>query len=130
MRSRYTAHVELAAEYLNTTQRGARLASFSRSEMETGARSLKWIGLKVVDVADGAEDDKEGTVEFIASFEKDGQIGTHHERSTFVRGGQGWLYTSGKNPNQPVRREAAKVGRNQPCPCGSGKKYKKCCGKR
>ena len=29
---------------------------------------------------------------------------------------------------QPVRREGAKVGRNDPCPCGSGKKYKKCCG--
>ena len=28
----------------------------------------------------------------------------------------------------PVRREAAKVGRNDPCPCGSGRKYKKCCG--
>jgi preprotein translocase subunit SecA len=27
----------------------------------------------------------------------------------------------------PVRREAPKVGRNDPCPCGSGKKYKKCC---
>jgi preprotein translocase subunit SecA len=27
-----------------------------------------------------------------------------------------------------IRREAAKVGRNDPCPCGSGKKYKKCCG--
>ncbi|MFO7595114.1 MAG: SEC-C metal-binding domain-containing protein, partial [Desulfocurvibacter africanus] len=29
---------------------------------------------------------------------------------------------------QPVKREAPKVGRNDPCPCGSGKKYKKCCG--
>ncbi len=29
----------------------------------------------------------------------------------------------------PLRREAPKVGRNDPCPCGSGKKYKKCCGK-
>jgi len=28
----------------------------------------------------------------------------------------------------PYRREAPKVGRNDPCPCGSGKKYKKCCG--
>jgi preprotein translocase subunit SecA len=27
------------------------------------------------------------------------------------------------------RRETPKVGRNDPCPCGSGKKYKKCCGK-
>ena len=30
---------------------------------------------------------------------------------------------------QPVRRSAEKVGRNDPCPCGSGKKYKKCCGR-
>ena len=30
---------------------------------------------------------------------------------------------------QPVRRAADKVGRNDPCPCGSGKKYKKCCGR-
>ncbi len=29
----------------------------------------------------------------------------------------------------PVKRDAPKVGRNDPCPCGSGKKYKKCCGK-
>ncbi|MDX1503354.1 MAG: SEC-C metal-binding domain-containing protein [Thermoanaerobaculia bacterium] len=27
-----------------------------------------------------------------------------------------------------MTRSAAKVGRNEPCPCGSGKKYKKCCG--
>ena len=31
--------------------------------------------------------------------------------------------------SQPVRREGPKVGRNDPCPCGSGKKYKQCCGK-
>jgi len=30
---------------------------------------------------------------------------------------------------EPVRREAPKIGRNEPCPCGSGKKYKDCCGK-
>ena len=41
--------------------------------------------------------------------------------------------TSGGGDNsvkkQPVRRSADKVGRNDPCPCGSGKKYKKCCGR-
>ena len=30
---------------------------------------------------------------------------------------------------KPVKREDNKVGRNDPCPCGSGKKFKKCCGK-
>ncbi|OPY59818.1 MAG: preprotein translocase subunit SecA [Pelotomaculum sp. PtaU1.Bin065] len=33
-----------------------------------------------------------------------------------------------EGPKQPVRREN-KIGRNDPCPCGSGKKYKKCCGR-
>jgi preprotein translocase subunit SecA len=31
-------------------------------------------------------------------------------------------------PLMPIRRDEPKVGRNDPCPCGSGKKYKKCCG--
>lgn len=35
---------------------------------------------------------------------------------------------SGKKP-QPIRRKGKKIGRNDPCPCGSGKKYKKCCGR-
>jgi preprotein translocase subunit SecA len=30
---------------------------------------------------------------------------------------------------KPVKREVPKVGRNDPCPCNSGKKYKNCCGK-
>ncbi len=34
-----------------------------------------------------------------------------------------------KAPSEPVRRDAGKVGRNDLCPCGSGKKYKKCCGR-
>ncbi len=31
-------------------------------------------------------------------------------------------------PTAPIRRDTPKVGRNDPCPCGSGRKYKKCCG--
>ena len=36
---------------------------------------------------------------------------------------------AGITQNQPAKRDAKKVGRNDPCPCGSGKKYKNCCGK-
>ena len=39
------------------------------------------------------------------------------------------LSRGGDTAPQPQRRETQKVGRNDPCPCGSGKKYKKCCGK-
>ncbi len=34
---------------------------------------------------------------------------------------------SGNGESQPVKKEGKKIGRNEPCPCGSGKKYKKCC---
>jgi len=39
------------------------------------------------------------------------------------------VYSAGDAPPAPKRREVAKVGRNDPCPCGSGKKFKKCHGK-
>ncbi|MBC2695887.1 MAG: preprotein translocase subunit SecA [Desulfobacteraceae bacterium] len=45
---------------------------------------------------------------------------------------QNLVYSSGDDvpqPKKPVKRAAQKIGRNAPCPCGSGKKYKKCCGK-
>ena len=41
----------------------------------------------------------------------------------------GEVVTSSPEPSQPIRRESGVVGRNDPCPCGSGKKYKNCCGK-
>jgi SWIM/SEC-C metal-binding protein len=55
----------------------------------------------------------------------------------------GWKYTIGLEPDKPEditdletllnppkpKIAEKKVGRNEPCPCGSGKKYKKCCGK-
>jgi SEC-C motif-containing protein len=52
----------------------------------------------------------------------------HHERSVFEKIENRWYFKEGEmmKPKQ-VRREAPKVGRNDPCPCGSGKKYKKCC---
>ena len=40
-------------------------------------------------------------------------------------------YSHGGSAERPetVKREGKKIGRNEPCPCGSGKKYKKCCGR-
>lgn len=39
------------------------------------------------------------------------------------------FWQSHRTPQKPVTRESPKVGRNDPCPCGSGKKFKQCCGK-
>ena len=44
---------------------------------------------------------------------------------------QQMVFSGGEEPERrkPVKREAQKIGRNAPCPCGSGKKYKRCCGR-
>ncbi|HSH47981.1 MAG TPA: preprotein translocase subunit SecA, partial [Halomonas sp.] len=46
-----------------------------------------------------------------------------------VQGGQQARAPAPGADGQPLRREGPKIGRNDPCPCGSGKKYKRCCGK-
>jgi preprotein translocase subunit SecA len=44
---------------------------------------------------------------------------------------QPMVFSGGGEPEKkkPQKRSAKKIGRNAPCPCGSGKKYKKCCGR-
>jgi SEC-C motif-containing protein len=68
-------------------------------------------------------------VEFIAKYAIDGNDFKHHERATFRRIDGDWFYMDGDMVKpKPVVRDKPKVGRNEPCPCGSGKKYKKCHG--
>jgi preprotein translocase subunit SecA len=49
--------------------------------------------------------------------------------AAMARGGGGSL-TDSSPESRTIRRSGRKIGRNDPCPCGSGKKYKKCCGQR
>ena len=60
------------------------------------------------------------------------QVATEEEAEQLEQDQQPMFFshgeTSGGSKPKPARR-SAKIGRNQPCPCGSGKKYKKCCGR-
>lgn len=62
-------------------------------------------------------------VEFKATYKDDSNIGVLHETSRFIRDNGVWFYVDGDlhGPQQE------NVGRNEPCPCGSGRKFKKCC---
>jgi len=127
MRSRYAAFVRHEIDYLVATHHPA-----SRDQMDVDAASAwssqsQWLGLEVVD---SAVDGDRGTVEFIARYAVDGRELAHHERSRFARIDGAWFYEDGDGVRpKPVVKDASKVGRNEPCPCGSGKKYKKCCGR-
>jgi SEC-C motif-containing protein len=104
-------------------------ADYDESSSRAWAERAEWHGIKIVKTEKGGPGDQEGQVEFVVSFTESGVRQKHHELSLFKKTGGTWYFSTGKPlPAQPVVHASAKAGRNDPCPCGSGKKYKKCCG--
>jgi SEC-C motif domain protein len=125
MRSRYTAFVVGNIEHVDRTHAAEIRDDFNRAEAERAAEEIEWLGL---DIRRVSEEVDTGTVEFMVRMRRDGQELAQYEVSSFRRIDGNWFYTGGKtSPNVPPRR-VLKIARNDPCPCGSGKKYKKCCG--
>ena len=65
--------------------------------------------------------------EFEAVYERDNLKDIHHEKARFIKKDGKWLYKDGDIVPKTIFRTGPKIGRNDPCPCGSGKKYKHCC---
>lgn len=96
MRSRYTAHVILAIDYLwNTWSQEERIRS-SKTEIAAWASSCEWLGLQIIETQDGDVRDNQGLVNFIALFRQNGELQQHHEVSIFKKTLQGWQYVSHK----------------------------------
>lgn len=137
MRSRYAAFVLRDGSYLLST-----LAEENRSGFDAASiahDTTCWTELEIIDCQAGGVLDQTGIVEFIAHFNENGKPHQLHERSNFARRNGTWFYVDGIFPGarrldgtdtslQRQNPSTAKVGRNDPCPCGSGKKFKKCCG--
>ncbi|SOD95455.1 SEC-C motif-containing protein [Caenispirillum bisanense] len=128
MRSRYTAYVVGRIDYLQRTNAAALADVFDAEQSAASAEGVTWTGLTIVDVTGGGPDDETGRVEFRARFERLGQQLEHHEAALFHREDGRWVYAEAQMNPKGAPRRVEKVGRNDPCPCGSGKKYKKCCG--
>jgi SEC-C motif-containing protein len=113
MRSRYSAYVRANAEYL--------LASTVKENRYPGdielikefSTSVEWLKLGVLNAVND-------TVEFKAYYKDKESIQVLHEKSNFVKEDGVWRYKDGE-------LYKTKVERNESCPCGSGKKFKKCC---
>ncbi|WP_426448966.1 YchJ family protein [Siccibacter colletis] len=118
MRSRYCAFVMKNADYLVATWHPSCHAETFTSDIAAGFATTHWLGLTIYEEADGSTPD-EGFVSFVARFQENDRSGAIIERSRFLRDGVRWYYIDGTRPQS---------GRNDPCPCGSGKKFKKCCG--
>lgn len=129
MRSRYTAFTRGDVAHLLRTMTPEIRVDFDPVETARIAAEAEWLGLEVRAVTGGAAGEETGAVEYIASFRLNGQKRIHHERAEFRHDPEaGWLVSGGEvSPKGETVRNTA-PGRNDPCPCGSGKKYKKCCG--
>ena len=118
MRSRYSAHVLGDLGYLEQTWHPDYRPSPLR--LEDG---LKWLGLEVLGSGESGD---QAWVEFEARFLANGRLDALRERSRFRRVDGRWLYTDGER--RPPGFRSRKPGRNEACPCGSGAKFKRCCG--
>lgn len=107
MRSRYEAFVNMDGEYLSktTTQK-------TSTDMSV-YKNIEWLRLDVIDAHDNI-------VEFKAFYRESGVMMVLHEISTFTKVDGEWKYEDGE-------LLASSIQRNEICPCGSARKYKKCC---
>lgn len=128
MRSRYSAYAKREVDYLYTSLHPKARENYDAKSTRDWANSTEWQNLEIVTTEKGTAKDEEGTVEFIASYKENGTDKKHHEVSLFKKENGVWYFVDGRLPAvKQVIREAPKVGRNDPCLCGSGKKFKKCC---
>ena len=118
MRSRYSAYVMQDTRYLVATWHPSCHAERFSAAIEESYPSTQWLGLTLLSY-ETVPESNQGYVTFFARFTENGRESFIHERSRFLREEQRWYYIDGTFPP---------IGRNDQCPCGSGKKYKKCCG--
>ncbi len=128
MRARYSAYVRLQTDYLFDTTHPDHRRGYDHKGTREWAESAEWEGLEILGSQKGGAGDSDGEVEFIARYRLKGAQHEHHELAHFKREKGDWYFTEGTMV-KPKPLSVNKIGRNEPCPCGSGAKYKKCCGK-
>lgn len=118
MRSRYSAFCDQNMSYLFNTWDPA----FRPMAEDILSNTAQYLSLQILNTQGGQVDDTTGKVTFIARYLISDTLYTMQETSSFVKKDGVWLYEEGENQ---VERE--RVKKNSSCPCGSGKKFKRCC---
>lgn len=127
MRSRYSAFAKGELDHVEKTHLPSTRKDLDMNGVRSWATQSEWLGLEIRETEKGLEKDSTGKVEFKCKFIFNGAEQTHHELSTFEKVDGEWFFVDGVMKNNTLRRAEPKVGRNDPCSCGSGKKAKKCC---
>ncbi len=126
MRSRYTAYTRINIDYIIRTMKPPANIGFDADATKQWAEDANWSQL---DVLNARQQANRGFVEYIAQYYMDNRRHVLHEMSEFLLENGQWYYINGKGPyTKDVEEAILKISRNDLCPCGSKKKYKKCCG--
>lgn len=129
MRARYTSYVNANIAFLEGTLAPEGRADFDKAASEKWAKESTWKGLTINFLKDGRPDDDTGVVNFTARFAQGKDDYEHREIATFRKHEGAWVFVDGKAPKpDTVVNAGPAVGRNDPCHCGSKKKFKKCHG--
>jgi len=127
MRARYSAYAKTEVDFIIATTHPDKREGLLTEGIRRWSERSTWHGLEII-ATDVGTDDLTGSVEFIAHYTEKSTKKKHHELAQFDRVEGTWFFSDGVpvTPKQFVRPQP-KVGRNESCPCGSGKKFKKCC---
>ena len=128
MRARYSAYVVADTDFIFASTHPEHRKDYDHQGTKEWAESADWEGLEIVATDKGGAEDSSGEVEFVARFREKGALREHHELARFTRENGTWFFTEGAMV-RPKPVTVNKTGRNDPCPCGSRAKFKKCCGK-
>lgn len=128
MRARYSGYVFAKMDFVFESTHPDHREGYDHAGTKEWAETAEWLGLEIINTQKGGENDSVGEVEFIARFIENGNNRAHHEAGQFKREDGRWYFTDGEMV-RPKPLTVTKIGRNDPCTCGSGLKYKKCCGK-
>ena len=128
MRARYSAYAGAEMDFLFDSTHPKHREGYDHKGTREWAEGAEWLGLEILETDRGGDEDSSGDVEFIARFRDKGGLREHHELAHFKREKGEWFFTEGSMV-KPKPITVLKIGRNEPCTCGSGAKYKKCCGK-
>ncbi len=129
LRSRYTAFVRGDTDYILSTHHTRTKSDVNREGIEEWSKKSEWLGLQILEQEAGTEKDEQGKIAFHVQYKVEGKLNDHRELSLFEKENGEWRFLDAQaaHPGTLVRAEP-KIGRNDPCKCGSGKKFKKCCG--
>lgn len=117
MRSRYCAYVLKNIPYIQATTVPSQQVLLEISALTEWAETTQWLGLQILKTETLGK--IHAAVEFNAIFQGENGEQSHQERSIFVKIDECWYFVDPTVPLPTLK---------QPCICGSGKKFKHCCG--